>query len=395
MYNSKKLVIIDTGSGVNITNDKTLLHNYEDSNRSTRFFGIGKNSSVSVKGYGYIKIKNGHNNTDNKCLLTYYVPEEESTIISCYDLAKKTKMVLSRKYTRLGNKIIKIKTKIVNGVIHVKMNELIERPSDDSKINAIKPTSSPGFKLNKRSITLEDAHKRMGHTGIQQIENSIKHNHYEESLDLIKEPNEFWCQTCKISKATKRNHYTGSMNNHSTDHEPGSSWCMDIFGPVSSSNADTKRYMLIMVDNNTRYCMTSTHFNKNAETILAQIRKNIQYVETQFDRKVREINSDRGTEFTNDQIEEYFISKGIHHILTSTQDHAANGRAERYIRTIVTDATTLLRQSNLRVKFWEYAVTSATNIRNCLEHKSTGKLPLKAISRQPVTVRLMLSLIHI
>ena len=34
-------------------------------------------------------------------------------------------------------------------------------------------------------------------------------------------------------------------------------------------------------------------------------------------------------------------------------------------------------------------VTSATNIRNCLEHKSTGKLPLKAISRQPVTVRLM------
>lgn len=389
MYNSKKLVIIDTGSGVNITNDKTLLHNYEDSNRSTRFFGIGKNSSVSVKGYGYIKIKNGHNNTDNKCLLTYYVPEEESTIISCYDLAKKTKMVLSRKYTRLGNKIIKIKTKIVNGVIHVKMNELIERPSDDSKINAIKPTSSPGFKLNKRSITLEDAHKRMGHTGIQQIENSIKHNHYEESLDLIKEPNEFWCQTCKISKATKRNHYTGSMNNHSTDHEPGSSWCMDIFGPVSSSNADTKRYMLIMVDNNTRYCMTSTHFNKNAETILAQIRKNIQYVETQFDRKVREINSDRGTEFTNDQIEEYFISKGIHHILTSTQDHAANGRAERYIRTIITDATTLLRQSNLRVKFWEYAVTSATNIRNCLEHKSTGKLPLKAISRQPVTVRLM------
>ena len=109
VYNRKKLVIIDTGSGVNIANDKTLLHNYEDSNISTRFFGIRENSTVSVKGYGYIKIKNGHNNTDNKCLLTHYVPEEKSTIISCHDLAKKTKMVLSRKYTNLGNKIIKIK----------------------------------------------------------------------------------------------------------------------------------------------------------------------------------------------------------------------------------------------------------------------------------------------
>ena len=147
--------------------------------------------------------------------------------------------------------------------------------------------------------------------------------------------------------------------------------------------------MFIMVDNNTRYCMTSTHFNKSAETILAQIKKNIQYVETQFDRKVREINSDRGTEFTNDQIAEYFVSKGIHHIFSGTQDHAANGRAERYIRTIITDAITLLRQSNLCIKFWEYAVNSATDVRNCLENHSTGQLPLKAISGQPVKVRFM------
>ena len=122
---------------------------------------------------------------------------------------------------------------------------------------------------------------------------------------------------------------------------------------------------------------------------MAQIKKNIQYVETQFDRKVREINSDQGTEFTNDQIAKYFVSKGIHHIFSATQDHAANGRAERYIRTIVTDATTLLKHSNLRIKFWEYAVISATNVRNCLENKTTGQLPLKAISSQPVKVRFM------
>lgn len=107
-----------------------------------------------------------------------------------------------------------------------------------------------------------------------------------------------------------------------------------------------------MVDESTGYCITSTHFNRNAETILAQIKKNIQYVESQFDRKVKEINSDQGNEFTNDQIEKYLVSKGIRHIFSATQDYAANGRAERYIRTIVTDATTLLKHSNLRIKFW-------------------------------------------
>ena len=43
----------------------------------------------------------------------------------------------------------------------------------------------------------------MGHTGIQQIENPIKHNHHEEYLDLIKEPNEFGIEPVKSLKPRK------------------------------------------------------------------------------------------------------------------------------------------------------------------------------------------------
>ena len=243
---NKNLVIIDTGSGVNITNNKNILFDYEDNKEKVKFFGIGKNNAVSVKGSGYIKIKC---NTNDDYLLTHYVPEEETTIISGYELARETDLVLSKNYSTLENKDMNIKTHVKNGIIHVKMDDLIDHSAYDSKINAIQPTSSNKIRLKPKIINLKDAHKRMGHTGVQQIENSIKHSHYEENLDLIKEPNEFWCETCKVSKATRRNHYKGSMNEHSIDHEPGSSWCMDIFGPVSNSNSDTKRYMLIMVDN--------------------------------------------------------------------------------------------------------------------------------------------------
>ncbi|CAI2021840.1 hypothetical protein SEUBUCD646_0G02960 [Saccharomyces eubayanus] len=90
---NKNLVIIDTGSGVNITNNRRLLHDYEDNKEKVKFFGIGKNNSDPVKGSGYIKIKS---NTNDDYLLAHYVPEEETTIISGYELAKETDLVLSK-----------------------------------------------------------------------------------------------------------------------------------------------------------------------------------------------------------------------------------------------------------------------------------------------------------
>lgn len=78
---NKNLGIIDTGSRVSITNNKNLLHDYENNKEKVKFFGIGKNDSVPVKGSGYIKIKC---NANDDYLLAHYVPEEETTINSGY-----------------------------------------------------------------------------------------------------------------------------------------------------------------------------------------------------------------------------------------------------------------------------------------------------------------------
>ena len=81
----------------------------------------------------------------------------------------------------------------------MKMDDLIDQAVYDGKINAIHPTFKK-IRLKPQNLNLKDAHKRMGHTGVQQIKNTIKHSHYEESINMIKDSNEFWCETCKVSK---------------------------------------------------------------------------------------------------------------------------------------------------------------------------------------------------
>lgn len=98
--------------------------------------------------------------------------------------------------------------------------------------------------------------------------------------------------------------------------------------------------------------MVSTHCHKEAEEINVQIIHNIKFVETQFDRKVKQFISDKGTEFTNAVLKESLKELGIQLILIPAQDHSANARAEKNIRTVITDVRILLLQANLSINFW-------------------------------------------
>lgn len=98
---------------------------------------------------------------------------------------------------------------------------------------------------------------------------------------------------------TRHPHFKGSMNFYTKNKQPGESWSLDIFGPVNRINATSDRYMLVMVDNVSRYIITTTHKTKEKEEIGKQISKNINRIEKQFERSVKELVSDKGKEFGN------------------------------------------------------------------------------------------------
>ena len=114
--------------------------------------------------------------------------------------------------------------------------------------------------------------------------------------------------------------------------------------------------VIIMIDNVSRYMIVSTHVTKDANTIINQIEKNIRQIHTQFGRKVKELLSDRGTEFCNEHMKTLEFKFGFVHRKASPQDHCEP--AERAIQTIEADIRTLLLQSGVCIKYWPCAAQS-------------------------------------
>ena len=179
-------------------------------------------------------------------------------------------------------------------------------------------------------------------------------------------------------------HYVGSMHHYNMQKTPGTSWSLDTFGPVPGMPSGYPKYMLVMVDNVSRYMIVSTHVTKDATTIVNQIEKNIRQIHTQFGRKVMELLSDRGTEFCNENMKALEFKFGFVHRKASPQDHCEP--AERAIQTIETDIRTLLLQSGVSIKYWSYAAQSSVYTRNCTYNKKIKNAAVNVVSKYPVKV---------
>lgn len=143
-----------------------------------------------------------------------------------------------------------------------------------------------------------------------------------------------------------------------------------------------------MVDSISRFVIATTHTRKTQNEIGEQIGYNIRWIEKQFDAKVKELVMDRGKEFNNQIVEQIAHENAINIIYTSTEDHQANGRAGRGIRTIIEDTKTLLLQSRLPLRLWTYAAKASVNVRNCVYNKNIGESRLMRISKHNVKIKL-------
>lgn len=75
---------------------------------------------------------------------------------------------------------------------------------------------------------------------------------------------------------------------------------------------------------------------------------------------------DRGSEYTNKTLHNFFMKRGITPCYTTTADSRAHGIAERLNRTLLDDCRTHLRCSSLPNHLWFSAVEFSTIIRNSL-----------------------------
>nr|GEU86820.1 putative ribonuclease H-like domain-containing protein [Tanacetum cinerariifolium] len=120
---------------------------------------------------------------------------------------------------------------------------------------------------------------------------------------------------------------------------------MDLCGLMRVQTINGKRYMLVVVDDYSRYTWVIFLHSKDeaSEVIISFIKK----TQVNLQLQVQRVRTDNGTEFKNKTLAKFFDEVGITQQFSAARTPQQNGVVERRNRTLVEAARTMLTFTNL------------------------------------------------
>ncbi|GJY47295.1 ribonuclease H-like domain-containing protein [Tanacetum coccineum] len=120
------------------------------------------------------------------------------------------------------------------------------------------------------------------------------------------------------------------------------------------------------------------------------LRNFITGIENQLNHRVKIIRSDNGTEFKNQDLNQFCNSKGIKREYNNARTPQQNRVAKRKNRTLIEVARTMLADSLLPIPFWAEAVNTACYVQNrVLVTKPHNKIPYELLIGRPPIISFM------
>nr|GFA94477.1 retrovirus-related Pol polyprotein from transposon TNT 1-94 [Tanacetum cinerariifolium] len=132
---------------------------------------------------------------------------------------------------------------------------------------------------------------------------------------------------------------------------------MDLCGPMRIASINGKRYVLVIVDDYSRY--TWVQFLRSKDEAPEVIIKFLKRITVLLQSPAIIIRTDNGIEFKNQVLKEFFDTVGISHQMSSVRTPQQNGVAERRNRTLVEAARTMLIFSRAPLFLWAEAIATA------------------------------------
>nr|GEV29331.1 uncharacterized mitochondrial protein AtMg00810-like [Tanacetum cinerariifolium] len=114
---------------------------------------------------------------------------------------------------------------------------------------------------------------------------------------------------------------------------------MDLYRPMCVASINGKRYILVIVDDYSRF--TLVRFLRSKDEALEAIIKCIKHIQVCLNSTVRNVRIDNGTEFVNHTLREFYENVGISHQTSVARTPQQNGVVERRNRTLVEAARTI------------------------------------------------------
>ncbi|GJR73597.1 retrovirus-related pol polyprotein from transposon TNT 1-94 [Tanacetum coccineum] len=115
---------------------------------------------------------------------------------------------------------------------------------------------------------------------------------------------------------------------------------MDLCGPMRVESINGKKYILVIVDDYSRY--TWVYFLHSKDEAPDMIINFINQVQRNLNAQILKIRTDNGTEFKNKKLRSFYAKLGIVHHTSTARMPQQNGVVERRNRTLVEAVRTML-----------------------------------------------------
>nr|GFB59111.1 putative ribonuclease H-like domain-containing protein [Tanacetum cinerariifolium] len=178
-----------------------------------------------------------------------------------------------------------------------------------------------------------------------------------------------------MGKSTKKTHKPKSED---TNQEKLYLLHMDLCGPMRVESVNGKKYILVIVDDYSRF--TWVKFLRSKDETSGFIIKFLKMIQVRLKISVFRIRTDNGTKFVNQTLRDYYEEVGISHETSVACSPQQNGVVERRNRTLIEAARTMLIYAQAPLFLWAEAVATACFTQNrsiiCLRH---GKTPYELL----------------
>ncbi|GJV15945.1 retrovirus-related pol polyprotein from transposon TNT 1-94 [Tanacetum coccineum] len=239
--------------------------------------------------------------------------------------------------------------------------------------------SSPICLLSKASKTKSWLwHRRLSHLNFGAINHLARHG-LVRGLPKLKFEKDHLCSACAMGKSKKKPHKPKSED---TNQEKLYLLHMDLCGPMRVASVNGKKYILVIVDDYSRF--TWVKFLRSKDEAPDFIIKFLKMIQVRLKVPVRRIRTDNGTEFVNHTLSEYYEKVGISHETSVARSPQQNGVVERRNRTLIEAARTMLIYAKAPLFLWAEAVATACYTQNrSIIRLRHGKTPYELLHDKP------------
>ncbi|CAJ2665853.1 unnamed protein product [Trifolium pratense] len=201
-------------------------------------------------------------------------------------------------------------------------------------------------------------HQKLGHLNLKSMKRVISEEAVR-GLPILQIQEGNICGECQIGKQTKVSH---QKLQHLSTSRVLELLHMDLMGPIQVESLGGKKYVLVIVDDFSRY--TWVNFIREKSETFEEFKNLCVQLQKEKDCGIVRIRSDHGKEFENSKFADFCAAEGIIHEFSSPITPQQNGVVERKNRTLQESARVMLHAKNVPYKFWAEAMNTACYIHN-------------------------------